>query len=67
MKRRKPLSKAKDRQSKGPEEVYAHETLFMANYPDVVELQLQVIHIGDLAIAAIPCEVFCEIGLSIEA
>ena len=60
------LEKAKNRELKGPEEVYARETLFMAKYPDAVELQLQVIRVGDLAIAAIPCEVFSEFGLSIK-
>jgi hypothetical protein len=40
--------------------------MLIAKYPDTVELQLQVIRIGDLAIAAIPCEVFAEIGLAIK-
>ena len=60
------LEKAKGRDLQGPEEVYARETVLIAKYPDKVELQLQVVRVGDLAVAAIPCEVFVEIGLSIK-
>jgi hypothetical protein len=60
------LEKAKGRELRTPEEVYARETTLLAKYPETVELQLQVIRVGDLAIAAIPCEVFVEIGLSIK-
>ena len=54
--------------AKGPvmmssEEVYARETLKMREYPEEVEMILQAFRIGDLAIAAIPCEVFVQIGL----
>ncbi len=48
-------------------QIYAGETLAMAEYPDKVPLILQAIRIGDLGIAAIPCEVFVEIGLQIKA
>jgi len=60
------LEQAKGRELKGSEEVYARETTLIAKYPDTVEVQLQVIRVGDLAIAAIPCEVFAEIGLAIK-
>ncbi len=60
------LEKAKGRDLKGMEEIYARETLFMAKYPDTVKIELQVLRVGDLAVAAIPCEVFTEIGLSIK-
>jgi hypothetical protein len=60
------LEKAQGRALKGAEEVYARETVLIAQYPDAVELQLQVVRVGDLAIAAIPCEVFVEIGLAIK-
>jgi hypothetical protein len=46
--------------------VYARETVLIAKYPDTVKLQLQVLRVGELAIAAIPCEVFTEIGLAIK-
>lgn len=52
---------------KTSEEVYARETLLLAEYPDSVSVPLQAIRIGDAAIAAIPCEVFSEIGLAIKA
>jgi hypothetical protein len=60
------LEKAKGRDLKGLEEIYARETAFMAKYPDTVTIALQVIRIGDLGIIAIPCEVFTEIGLEIK-
>ena len=58
--------------AKGPvmmttEEVYARETLFMKDYPEKVPLILQAFRIGDLAITAVPAEVFAEIGLEIKA
>ncbi len=60
------LEKAKDRELKGVEEVYARETVKMTAYPDTVKIPLQVFRVGELAIASIPCEVFTEIGLSIK-
>jgi len=60
------LERAKGRDLKSPDEVYARESVLLAKYPESVELQLQVMRIGELAIAAIPCEVFVEIGLSIK-
>jgi hypothetical protein len=60
------LAKAKGRGLKGPEEVYARETVLMKEYPSEVPLILQALRIGDLGIVAIPCEVFAEIGLAIK-
>jgi neutral ceramidase len=48
------------------EEIYANETLHMAKYPDQVPVLLQAIRIGDLAVTAVPCEVFVEIGLELK-
>ena len=48
------------------EEIYARETVLIQHYPDEVEMILQAFRIGDLAIAAIPCEVFVEIGLDLK-
>lgn len=48
------------------EEIYARETMQMSEYPDQVGLILQAFRIGDLAITAIPCEVFVEIGLELK-
>jgi hypothetical protein len=47
------------------EEIYARETVQMADYPAEVKAILQAMRIGDLAISAIPCEVFVEIGLEL--
>ena len=60
------MEKAKGRDLKGSEEVYARETLLIAKYPVTVDIPLQVMRVGDLAIVAIPCEVFVEIGLAIK-
>lgn len=48
-------------------QVYAKETLALADYPDIVDVRIQAIRIGDLGIVAIPCEVFAETGLAIKA
>ena len=47
-------------------EIYSHETVLMADFPAKVPLILQAFRIGDLGIAAIPCEVFAEIGLQLK-
>lgn len=47
--------------------IYAHETVQLAEYPDSVQLKLQVMRLGDLGIAAIPCETFVETGLALKA
>jgi hypothetical protein len=48
------------------EEIYARETLLLSTFPDEKQLILQAIQIGDLAITAVPCEIFVEIGLEIK-
>lgn len=45
------------------EELYARETLLIQEYPNQVPLIIQAFRIGELAIAAAPCEIFVEIGL----
>jgi hypothetical protein len=60
------LAKAKGRELRGLPEIYAREAMFLKDYPDEVPLILQVIRVGDLGIAAVPCEVFSEIGLEIK-
>ncbi len=52
---------------KGLDEIYARETVQMADYPARVTLILQALRLGDLALTAIPCEVFVEIGLELKA
>ncbi len=48
-------------------EVYARETTLVGEYPKTVDVRLQALRIGDLGIAAMPCEVFGETGLAIKA
>ena len=38
----------------------------MAEYPDEVPVTAQVLRIGNIAIAAMPCEIFTDIGLEIK-
>ena len=57
--------------AEGPEmkslaEIYARETVLLSEYPEKVSLLVQALRIGDLSIAAIPCEVFAETGLEIK-
>lgn len=49
------------------EEIYARETMLLKDFPKQVPLILQAFRLGDLAIAAAPCEIFVEIGLEIKA
>lgn len=45
---------------------YAKSTVRLSKYPPQIEIPLQAIRIGDVAITAIPFEVFVEIGLEIK-
>jgi neutral ceramidase len=47
-------------------DIYAREAVLLSEYPREVPLILQVLQIGDLGIAAVPCEVFVEIGLELK-
>jgi hypothetical protein len=47
------------------EEVYARRVLNMKDWPREIPLVLQALRIGEVGIAAIPNEVFVEIGLEI--
>ncbi|MBC8352050.1 MAG: neutral/alkaline non-lysosomal ceramidase N-terminal domain-containing protein [Planctomycetes bacterium] len=48
------------------DELYAQETIRLRDAESTVRMKLQAITINDLAIVAIPCEVFAEIGLEIK-
>ena len=48
------------------EQVYARETVLLADFPSEVSAPLQVMRIGDLRVSAIPAEVFVEIGLELK-
>ena len=47
-------------------QIYAHETVRLADYPPTVRAKLQAIRIGDLGIASTPCETFVETGLAVK-
>ena len=48
-------------------EIYARETVIMAQWPDTREIKLQAIRIGQLGITAMPNEVYGSTGLRIKA
>lgn len=60
------IAAAKDGKLVSMAEVYARETVLMAEYPEKVSIKLQALRIGELGIVAIPCETFVEIGLEIK-
>lgn len=60
------LAQAGDRPLAGTREIYARETLKLAEYPETVRLWIQAMRIGPVGVVAIPCEVFAEIGLEIK-
>jgi hypothetical protein len=60
------LEQAGDRPLVGTREIYARETLKLADYPETVRLWVQALRIGPVGVVAIPCEVFAEIGLEIK-
>lgn len=64
---RDTLAKAKPTARPSRPIIYAQEALGLSRYPDQVNIILQAFRIGDLAIAAIPNEVFAETGLAIKA
>lgn len=47
-------------------QVYAQEAIALAAGPATMQVPLQAIRIGDLRIAAAPCEVFAETGLEVK-
>ncbi len=48
-------------------ESYARRTLALANGPREEEIVLQALRLGEVGIISIPCEVLCEIGLTLKA
>jgi len=46
--------------------LYLGETIKLDAFPDEMPVKLQVLRVGGLAIAAIPCEPFAEVGLEIK-
>lgn len=63
---RKVLAKAPTKGRPTRPVIYAREALGLAEFPERVKIILQAFRIGDLAIAAIPNEVFAETGLAIK-
>ena len=49
------------------EKTYAERTMQMNGWPENIDVLMQTFRIGELGVAAIPFEVFTEIGLEIKA
>ncbi|MEO1995606.1 MAG: hypothetical protein ABGZ17_10065 [Planctomycetaceae bacterium] len=62
----KLLAEAADPDRLTTNEVYARETIRFSVAAPTVQIKLQTITVGELAIVAIPCEVFAEVGLEIK-
>jgi neutral ceramidase len=60
------LAQAAGRDLTSGQDVYARETVLINEWSDTTKFIVQTVRIGDLGIAAIPCEVFTEIGLAIK-
>lgn len=60
------LAKAEGKELKTTEQAFARETVVMKDYPKEVPLIIQALRVGELGIAAVPCEVFAETGLAIK-
>lgn len=60
------LEKAKGRVLTTLPEVYAQETVKLADFPPTVKLIVGAFRVGDVGVVSIPCEVFVEIGLAIK-
>jgi hypothetical protein len=43
--------------------IYADRTLRLADYPATTPVPVQVFRVGEMSLATMPCEIFCEIGL----
>lgn len=64
---RRIQSEVKDPAKKSTTEVYADRILLLNKLPRQIPLPVQAFRIGELGVAAIPCEVLVEIGLELKA
>lgn len=60
------LAETSNRPLRSLREIYARETVLLAEYPSTVKLWIQAMRVGPAAVVAIPCEVFVEIGLDLK-
>lgn len=49
------------------EQIYARESVLLAEYPQRVRCLVQALRIGDVGIVGIPCETFVETGLALKS
>jgi len=68
------VQQAKETLEKAPQgplrqlpDIYARETVQLADWPERFKTPVQVLRVGDLALCALPGEPFCQTGLDIKA
>ncbi|MEO7298443.1 MAG: hypothetical protein ABI042_07695 [Verrucomicrobiota bacterium] len=54
-------------QFRSMEQIYAERTLRLNEYPATLPIPVQALRIGDVGIAGLPNEIFCETGLELKA
>jgi neutral ceramidase len=64
---RELLQRAPQGPLRAVEEIYARETVLLAQWPATIRTPVQAIRIGEMAIALLPGMPFCQIGLNIKA
>jgi hypothetical protein len=64
---RRVLAQRDDRNLPQHAKAYAERILHLLEMPEFADVKLGAMRVGDLGIAAIPCEVFTETGLEIKA
>jgi hypothetical protein len=57
------IAKQPDVEGRDLPRIYADRVLAMAEQPETIDLPLQVLRIGEVALGTMPCAVFCEIGV----
>jgi hypothetical protein len=50
----------------GRREIYARETIYLADYPKRVQIPIQALRIGAMGISTFPGEAFAELGLEVK-
>src|SRR5262249_42229222 len=61
------LTKAPQGPLRTLEDIYARETIQLADWPERFKTPVQAFRIGDLGLCALPGEPFCQTGLDIKA
>lgn len=64
---REVLANAPQGPLRAPRDIYARETIQLADWPEKFTTPVQALRVGELALCALPGEPFCQLGLDIKA